>query len=91
MGFPAKGAFALTFLFKSSLRGCLRVFFLQTSVGGFWNVDFNPCQKMKKRKKTMRTMKTLILYLPEQHFGAAACPLSSEGGQQHEKAKPPQK
>ena len=39
----------------------------------------------------MRTMKTLILHLPEQHFGAAACPLSSEGGQQHEKAKPPQK
>ena len=27
MGFTAKGAFALTFLFKKSLRGCLRIFF----------------------------------------------------------------
>ena len=35
MGFPAKGAFALTFLFKSSLRGCLRVFFYRQVLAAF--------------------------------------------------------
>ena len=58
MGFTAKGAFACTFLFKNSLRGCLRVFFLQTRVRVLcWNLNFIPCQKMKKRKKTIIIVK----------------------------------
>ena len=58
MGFTAKGAFALTFLFKNSLRGCLRIFFLQTRVRGLcWNLNVIPCQKMKKRKKTIVIVK----------------------------------
>ena len=90
VGFTAKGAFALTFLLNSSFRGCLRVF-LQARVRGYWNLNFLPYQKMKKRKKTMRTMKNLTLHLLEKQFGAVACQLSSGGGRQHEKAKPPQK
>lgn len=84
MGFTVKGAFAsrLTFLFKNSLRGCIRVFFLQASVCGLrWNLSFIPCQKMRKQKKTMK-IKNLTLHLPEQQFGAVACQLSSEGGPQ---------
>ena len=74
-----------------SLRGCLRVFFLQARVCGLrWNLNFIPCQKMRKQKKTMRKIKNLTLHLPEQQFGAVACQLSSEGGPQREKAKPPQ-
>ena len=74
-----------------SLRGCLRVFFLQARVCGLrWNLNFIPCQKMRKQKKTMRKIKNLTLHLPEQQFGAVACQLSSEGGPQQEKAKPPQ-
>ena len=38
MGFTAKGAFALTSLFRNSLRGCLRASFLQA---WFWNLCWN--------------------------------------------------
>ena len=57
MGFTAKGASALTFLFKKSLRSRRRVFFCRHMFGLCWNLNFIPCQKMKKRKKTVVIVK----------------------------------
>ena len=44
--------------------------FLQTLARGWWDLNVIPCQKIKKRKKAMESMKNLTVHLLGQPFGA---------------------